>query len=57
MNGALPLWVIALVAAAVAPWGARTLATAFDRRVRERTARLVGSIAALGRPKLQEGGR
>jgi hypothetical protein len=51
MNGAsVPLWAFALLAAALAPWCARTLAQTFDKRARERTARLFGSNAAVARP-------
>ena len=46
MNGApLPLWVVALVLATVAPFAAKTLATAFERRSHERSRRLLNANA------------
>jgi hypothetical protein len=40
----LPLWSIALVLAAVAPYLAHLLASHFQRRARERSTRLLRSI-------------
>jgi len=37
----LPLWVVALVLAAVAPLVARGLASAFERRARDRSKRIL----------------
>ncbi len=49
MRGALPLplWAIALVLAVVAPFAARALAVMFERRARERGARILGQARAL----------
>jgi hypothetical protein len=33
----IPVWLVALVLAALAPWGARALETALARRLRRRT--------------------
>jgi len=43
MRGAmpLPLWVVALVLAAIAPFVAKTLASMFEHRSRERSKRLL----------------
>ncbi len=43
MRGAmpLPLWAIALVLAAIAPFAAKALASTFERRSRARTKRLL----------------
>ncbi len=43
MRGAmpLPLWAVALVFAALAPFVAKVLASTFERRSRERTRRLL----------------
>ena len=43
MRGAmpLPLWAVALVLAALAPFAAKVLASMFERRSRERTRRLL----------------
>jgi hypothetical protein len=59
MGGAmpLPLWVVALVLAAVAPLVARALASVFERRSHERSARVLAQLAQLGmraRQPLQE---
>jgi len=47
MRGAmpLPLWAIALVLAALAPFAAKVLASMFERRSRERTRRLLARHA------------
>jgi hypothetical protein len=42
----IPSWVLALVAAALAPFCARALASAFDRRSRDRSARLLAPLLA-----------
>lgn len=49
---ALPLWAFALAAAAVAPFCARALANAFERRARERTLRALGAVSRI---ELQRG--
>jgi len=41
----VPVWAIALVLAVFAPFAARALAQAFDKRMRERTVRALGSSA------------
>src|SRR5436309_2971020 len=41
----LPLWAIALTLAVIAPFAARALAAHFERRVRERSRRLLSSPA------------
>ncbi|MBX3261412.1 MAG: hypothetical protein KIS78_23295 [Labilithrix sp.] len=48
MRGAmsLPLWSVALVLAAVAPFVARALASAFERRAHERTKRILAQRPA-----------
>lgn len=48
MHGAMaiPPWALALVAAAFAPFCARALASAFDRRSRDRSARLLAPLLA-----------
>ena len=43
----LPLWVIALVLAALAPFVARGLVTMFERHARVRSARVLGGGSAL----------
>jgi hypothetical protein len=39
----LPLWIVALILAAVAPWCVRVLQSVFERRLRQRT---IATIAA-----------
>jgi hypothetical protein len=43
----LPLWVIALVLAAFAPFCARAWGTTLERRVRERSVRLLAGLGAV----------
>jgi hypothetical protein len=40
----LPLWAVALVVAALAPFGARAWGSWVERRVRERSVRLLASL-------------
>ena len=40
----LPLWAIALVLAAIAPFLAKVLASTFERRSRERSTRVLGRL-------------
>jgi hypothetical protein len=46
MSGAmpLPLWVVALVLAAVAPAVAKTMANVFERRARERSRQILLTV-------------
>jgi len=48
MRGSMPvpLWVIALVLAAAAPLAARALATFFERRGKERSARILSRFGS-----------
>ncbi len=47
----LPVWLVALVVAALAPWAARALQAALERRVRRRTLALLADAAnARGTP-------
>ena len=48
MQGAMPLptWALALVAAAFAPFVARALAVALERRVKERSERVLGTAGS-----------
>lgn len=54
MQGAmsLPVWSIALVLAAGAPFGAKALAVLFERRSRERSQRLLVARTVSARDKL-----
>ncbi|HEY8088902.1 MAG TPA: hypothetical protein VIF09_13680 [Polyangiaceae bacterium] len=49
-----PLWIIALVCAALAPWAVRLLATAIERRLRRRTAEFLAGIPREGASLPQE---
>ena len=47
MNGlSIPLWAVALLLAVIAPFTARAIALVFERRARERSARLLESAYA-----------
>jgi hypothetical protein len=39
-----PLWLVALVMAALAPWGARALQVILERRLRRRTLALLAEV-------------
>lgn len=54
MQGAmsLPVWVVALVLAGAAPFGAKALAVLFQRRSRERSRRLLLERTVSARDKL-----
>jgi hypothetical protein len=44
----LPVWAVALVVAAFAPFCARAWGTVVERRVRERSVRLLASLGRVG---------
>lgn len=48
----LPVWVVALVLAATAPFCAKALAVLFERRSRERSRRLLVARTGSARDKL-----
>ena len=53
MRGALPvpLWVVALVLAALAPFAARMLSSTLEQRSRNRSRRILGSRSAVTGPE------
>jgi hypothetical protein len=59
MRGAmpLPLWVVALVLATLAPFAAKMLASTFERRSRQRSQQLLGIGDKRGARSIDDGSR
>jgi hypothetical protein len=51
----VPLWVIALVLAAFAPFAARVLASTLEQRARDRSRRILAPLAAADGGRQPEG--